>query len=123
METMTAIFVTNFSKHIEDEQLHWLFEDYGEVEEVNIWVDYAERSIRFAIVEMPDHKKAQRAIRKLDGKKFDGNRRLWVEEAPASFTKLQAVCADALSNQKHHWQPFKYRPHRISSSEGFVVVV
>jgi hypothetical protein len=107
------IFVTNFSRSVGDEGLEARFGRFGEVEEVEIWVYYAERSIRFAIVKMPHSHEAKRAIKHLDGRKNSKGKRLWVERAPKAFGSLGEICADAASNNPIHWRPVRYRPHRV----------
>jgi RNA recognition motif-containing protein len=92
-EDNVYVFVTNLSRRVNAEKLKWLFDDYGSVEDVNIWVDYESSSMRFAIIEMPADD-AKKAIKKLDRTKFFG-RRLWIEKAPEVFGVLRQVCAEA----------------------------
>ncbi len=101
------IFVTNLSRRVDEDELKWLFDDYGFVEEVNIWVDHSNNSTRFAIVEMEDSDSAKEAIKELDGMLTRG-RFLWVERAPKAFGTLGSVCSRA----------FK-RPNAIRPFESF----
>jgi RNA recognition motif-containing protein len=87
------IVVTNLSKRVSDDDLRWLFQQYGRVNSVSIWVNYEDEALRFAIVQMP-HRDAKLAITQLDGKCFSG-RRLWVEKASSAFGVLRTLCAEA----------------------------
>jgi|SRR5580658_6393492 RNA recognition motif-containing protein len=98
-EDNVYVFVTNLSRRVNAEKLKWLFDDYGSVEDVNIWGDYESSSIRFAIIEMPPAD-AKKAIKKLDRTKFFG-RRLWIEKAPEAFGALRQVCAEAPYHRVH----------------------
>ncbi len=75
------LFVANFIQSTEESELRYLFERYGEVRDVAIWVDYKTgESKEFGFVDMPEDSCAERAIRKLNGKEWNG-RRLKVSEA------------------------------------------
>jgi RNA recognition motif-containing protein len=98
------VFVTNFSRRLRDDDLKWLFDECGIVEEFDIWVDHQDSSTRFAIVEMsPDD--AKKAIKKLDGKKVKG-RFLWVEKAPKVLGMLPDVC-HRVFKRPNSIRPFK----------------
>ena len=99
------IFVTNLSKRVDEDELKWLFDDYGIVEEVNIWVGRSNNSTRFAIVEMEDPDDAKKAIKKLDGMLTRG-RFLWVEKAPKAFGTLGSVCSLAFK-RRNSIRPFE----------------
>jgi RNA recognition motif-containing protein len=89
------IFVTNFSRRANSYSVELEFRPYGEVESVDLWFHDDERSLRFAIVQMPDEAKARRAIRRVNGTEFSPGRRLWVEEAPESLGMLRRLCSRA----------------------------
>lgn len=98
---MMNIFVTNLSKRVTEDDLRWLFGEHGIVNGVSIWVDYEDRSLRFAIVQMRHSKDAKWAIKEIDGTRFRG-RVLWVERAPGRFGGLRKLCSDASKNRNIH---------------------
>ena len=109
---ITSIFVANLARGVGCDDLEGLFEPFGEVD-ADIWVNRDGRSVRFAVVQMEaaEHR-AERAIRKLNGKKFFG-KRLWVERAPDSFGRLGTVCNEAAKEHDFNFPPTNYRPIRV----------
>jgi len=78
---MTNIFVRNFPYSTTEEGLHALFAEFGQVASAKIIRDRDSGDSRgFGFVEMTSHDDAGRAIKKLDGFKFEG-RQLSVEIA------------------------------------------
>jgi RNA recognition motif-containing protein len=73
---MKKLFVTNFTRRMNEEDLALIFARYGPVIRVTLR-DGPKR--RYALVTMPD-KEADVAIEKLDGQEFDGMR-IEVEES------------------------------------------
>ena len=64
-----------------DEDLKQLFTPYGDVTSVKIIIDkFTNRSKGFAFVEMPNQEAAEKAIKELNGKHFEG-RAIVVNEA------------------------------------------
>jgi RNA recognition motif-containing protein len=122
---MSAVFVTNLSKSVDEDDLELRFARFGHVDAVSIWVDYEVRSYRFAIVQMRNDADAKRAIKALDQKMFCG-RMLWVEEAPQAFAALPSLCEIASKN-RHMYRPFglprslereHLRGHKIHNTLG-----
>ncbi|MGQ0656896.1 MAG: RNA recognition motif domain-containing protein [Chromatiales bacterium] len=75
-----SIYVGNLAPSITQEEIRKLFEEFGEVESVEILMDrYTGESRGFGFVKMPE-KGAQAAIAALD-KKLVGDRNLKVNEA------------------------------------------
>ena len=75
------IYVGNLSYQATEEELRELFEQYGEVAEVNVVTDRETgRSRGFAFVEMPSKEEGTAAIEALDQKESQG-RTLRVNEA------------------------------------------
>ncbi len=75
------IYVGNMSYEVSEEDLRLAFEEYGQVESVNIIKDkYSGESKGFGFVEMPSKAEGQSAIDGLNGKEFKG-RTLNVNEA------------------------------------------
>jgi cold-inducible RNA-binding protein len=80
-ESSVNIFVGNLAFSATDRDLRQLFEQYGEVEKINLITDRETGRPRgFGFVEMPDAQAAQAAIAGLHGKQF-GDRALTVNEA------------------------------------------
>jgi RNA recognition motif-containing protein len=76
-----TIYVGNLSFSATEDDVRQLFEQYGQVESVNLIRDgETGRSRGFAFVEMPDGSAAQQAIEKLNGHQ-SGGRPLTVNEA------------------------------------------
>jgi RNA recognition motif-containing protein len=79
-EVNMRLFVANFRESTDEEELKDLFEEYGTVEEVDIWIDnYTGRSREFGFETISENG-AARAIQKLDGRAWK-SRRLKVREA------------------------------------------
>ncbi len=75
------IYVGNMSYEVTEEDLRLAFEEYGQVESVNIIKDkYSGESKGFGFVEMPSKAEGQSAIDGLNGKELKG-RTLNVNEA------------------------------------------
>ena len=67
------LFVANFSDDITEEDLERLFGRYGKVTNVRIWIDFETgKSKGYGLVEIEDDWDAERAIEKLDGKRWHG---------------------------------------------------
>jgi len=74
------LYVGNLSYSVDDQQLNDLFSKVGPVVSATVLKDrYSGRSRGFGFVEM-EEKDAQKAIKELDGKEFEG-RKLVVNEA------------------------------------------
>lgn len=70
------IFVGNFTEEVTEEYLKERFEKYGEVESVTIISDLmglGEEEGK-AFIEMPDEKRAKKAIKRMNRKKFMGTK-------------------------------------------------
>jgi len=75
------IYVGNLSRDVTDEDLRQAFEDFGQVESINIIKDkFTGESRGFGFVEMPSKDEAQAAITGLNGKDLKG-RALNINEA------------------------------------------
>jgi RNA recognition motif-containing protein len=66
------LFVAGFTRDTRDSELEDLFSRYGNVYCAEIVTDYDNVSRGFAFVDMPDDKEAERAIRKLDARRWNG---------------------------------------------------
>lgn len=70
-----VIFVANFDKQTDEEDLRVLFSNYGTVIDVNMFRDrQTDEPLGYAFVEMPDDRDAERAIRHLNGRFWNGRR-------------------------------------------------
>ena len=75
------LFVGGLSWNTNDDQLKEFFSEVGEVVSANVITDkYSGRSKGFGFVEMSSEKEAKEAMKKLNGKDFDG-RAIVVDEA------------------------------------------
>jgi len=75
------IYVGNLSRDITDEDLRQAFEEFGQVESINLIKDrFSGESRGFGFVEMPSKDEAQTAITEMNGKDLKG-RVLNVNEA------------------------------------------
>ncbi|MBR9979003.1 MAG: RNA-binding protein [Bacteroidetes bacterium] len=75
------IYVGNMSYNVSEAQLRETFEEFGEVDSVNVITDRdSGRPKGFAFVEMKDDAQARAAIENLNGTELDG-RNLTVNEA------------------------------------------
>ena len=78
---MLNLYVGNLPFSAADDELRQLFEQYGQVESVNLITDRETGRPRgFGFVEMAEREGGERAIEELDGKDF-GGRQLTVNEA------------------------------------------
>lgn len=69
------IFVGNLSGQITEDDLRQAFEGFGQVRSVTIVMDAIEgKSRKFGFVTMPSVNEAQNAIKKMDGKDFEGKK-------------------------------------------------
>lgn len=67
------IFVSSLSFSTTDQELKQLFDSYGNVSSAKIIMDRDNnRSKGFGFVEMPDDAEGEKAIKQLDGSRFDG---------------------------------------------------
>ena len=67
------LFVANFYDDITEEDLERLFGRYGTVAGARIWIDFETgKSKGFGFVELEDDWDSERAIEKLDGKRWHG---------------------------------------------------
>lgn len=68
------IFVAKLSSAITSEDLHYLFEDYGEVVSSKVITDkFTGESKRFGFVEMKNNEEALKAIEELDECEYDNS--------------------------------------------------
>jgi RNA recognition motif-containing protein len=75
------IYVGNLPWAVNDEELHKLFSDFGEVSSANVIMDkFSGRSKGFGFVEMPNDGDAEAAINALNDKEVNG-RNLRVNQA------------------------------------------
>jgi RNA recognition motif-containing protein len=75
------IYAGNLSREVTEDELRQAFEEFGQVEKVNIIKDkYSGESKGFGFVEMPSKEEGQSAIDNLNGKELKG-RPLNVNEA------------------------------------------
>ena len=78
---MKSIYVGNLPHATSEETLRKTFEQFGQVDKVNLVVDRETGQSRgFGFVEMPNEAEAQAAIAKMNGAELEG-RRLSVNEA------------------------------------------
>jgi RNA recognition motif-containing protein len=67
------IFVSNLSFRINDEDLKYLFEGYGEILSAKVITDkFTRKSRGFGFVELADEELAKKAIEELDRAEYDG---------------------------------------------------
>lgn len=67
------IFVSSLSFSTTDQELKQLFNSYGNVSSAKVIMDRDNnRSKGFGFVEMPDQAEGEKAIKELDGSRFDG---------------------------------------------------
>lgn len=75
------IFVSNLSFQVQDQDLHEIFAEYGEITSAKVITDkFSGRSRGFGFVEMPNEEEAKKAIAELDQAEVDG-RAISVAEA------------------------------------------
>lgn len=75
------IYAGNLSRELTEDELRLAFEEFGQVENVNIIKDkYSGESKGFGFVEMPSKEEGRAAIENLNGKELQG-RSLTVNEA------------------------------------------
>ena len=75
------IFVSNLSFQVQDQDLHEIFAEYGEVASAKVITDkFSGRSRGFGFVEMNNEEEAKKAITELDQAEVDG-RTISVAEA------------------------------------------
>jgi RNA recognition motif-containing protein len=75
------LYVGNLGYSVTSDELHELFEQYGQVKSAQVLIDRESgRSRGFGFVEMENHEEADAAIQNLDGNDYQ-NRRLTVNEA------------------------------------------
>jgi len=75
------IYVGNLSFDVSEENLHKVFEPFGQISSVKIVMDkYSSQPRGFAFVEMPERAEAQAAIENLNGTEMMG-RKINVNEA------------------------------------------
>ena len=68
------IYVGNLAHQATEDDLRQAFEDFGQVESVNIIKDrFSGESRGFGFVEMPSKDEAQKAIEEMNGKDFMGS--------------------------------------------------
>jgi RNA recognition motif-containing protein len=80
VERRVKIYVANFDKYTDEENLQALFSQYGAVTDVDMFRDRnTEEPLGYAFIEMPDDWDADRAIKHLHGRFWNG-RRLKVSE-------------------------------------------
>ena len=70
-----VIFVANFDKQTDEDDLQTLFSNYGTVIDVSMFRDRdTDEPLGYAFVEMPDEHDAERAITHLDGRWWNGRK-------------------------------------------------
>jgi RNA recognition motif-containing protein len=68
-----TIFVANFDYETEESDLQTLFENFGTVNDVYIVRDRdTDKPLGYGFIEMPNDGEAERAIEKLDGRRWNG---------------------------------------------------
>ena len=78
-----TLFVANFDKRTEKEDLEELFREYGEVTDVKIFRDReTDESLGYGFVEMADDWDAERAMKRLNGRWWNGRRLKVTERRP-----------------------------------------
>lgn len=69
------IYIANFGKHTDEEDLRALFRRYGEVINIDLFRNrFTDRPLGYALLEMPDDHHAKKAIRHLNGLIWNGRR-------------------------------------------------
>jgi RNA recognition motif-containing protein len=68
------LVVSNFDSHTTAADLKQMFGKYGKVENVFVWIDHFSNHIHnnYAYVDMPHCREARKAVRKLNGRLWDG---------------------------------------------------
>ncbi len=67
------IYVGNLPYHVKEDELRKIFENYGEVNSINVIKDrFSGKSKGFAFVEMADEVEAKTAIEAIDGTHLNG---------------------------------------------------
>lgn len=67
------IFIGNISPDVKEEELEKLFSEFGDIESVEIVFDkLTGESRKFGFVKMPNEAEANKAIKSLNGKSFQG---------------------------------------------------
>ncbi len=67
------LYVGNLAYSVTEEDLRTAFSEFGELENVTIIKDkYSGHSKGFGFVEMPDNSEADKAIKALNGRQFQG---------------------------------------------------
>ena len=80
-----VIYVANFDKQTDEEDLQVLFSHYGTVTDVNMFRDReTEEPLGYAFVTMPDDDDAERAIRHRNLRFWNGRQLRVSERRPAS---------------------------------------
>ena len=80
------IYVGNLSNEVTEDDLKKVFEEFGQVESVNVIKDrFSGQSRGFAFVEMPNKNEALTALKEADGKDLNG-RSIKVNEARGRAT-------------------------------------
>jgi RNA recognition motif-containing protein len=75
------IYVANLHYRLNDEDLHQIFSEFGEVTSAKIIKDHETgRSRGFGFVEMPNQEEASKAMQSLNGSEIEG-KQLMVNEA------------------------------------------
>ena len=75
-----VLFVANFDKQTDEDDLQALFSNYGTVVDVSMFRDReTDEPLGYAFVEIPDEHDAERAIEHLNGRWWNG-RKLKVSE-------------------------------------------
>jgi RNA recognition motif-containing protein len=70
-----VLFVANFDKQTDADDLRTLFSNYGTVVDVSIFRDrHTEESLGYAFVEIPDEWEAEKAISDLNGRWWNGRK-------------------------------------------------
>lgn len=92
------IFVSSLSFSTTDQELKQLFDSYGSVSSAKIIMDRDNnRSKGFGFVEMADQAEGEKAIRELDGSRFDGR------SISVSVARPRAEKTDRRSSTGSRW--------------------
>jgi cold-inducible RNA-binding protein len=70
-----VLFVANFDKQTDEDDLQTLFSNYGTVIDVSMFRDReTDEPLGYAFVEIPDARKAERAIEHINGRWWNGRK-------------------------------------------------
>jgi RNA recognition motif-containing protein len=80
-----VLFVANFDKQTDEDDLQTLFRNYGTVIDVNMFRDReTDEPLGYAFVEIPNDRDAERAIERLNGRWWNGRKLKASQRCPRS---------------------------------------